>query len=211
MTAPVLEPTPENIERVADCVRDGGLVVAPTDTNLGLLLDPWHSEAIERAFGVKERPRSKPLTLFVHDPEDWNRFATHEDPALVESIVDAFWPGPLNIVLERTERVHDERLCKGPTVSVGCISNPTWRDLVAAVGGPVAMTSANKSGAADDRLVDVQFAREQVGDGVDYILDGGPQGTTTASTILDLTGDPSILRQGDISPAELNAVASLGV
>jgi len=211
MTAPVLDPTTANIQRVAECVRNGGVVAVPTDTNLGLLVDPWHADAIERVYELKGRSRSKPLTLFVLTPGDWRRFGTHDDPDVVEAIVDAFWPGPLNIVLERTERVHDDRLCKGSTVSIGCISNLTWRDVVAEIGGPVAMTSANKSGEADDRLVDVAYAREQVGDGVEYIVAGGPQGTTTASTILDLTGEPDILRKGDITAAALNDVASLGL
>ena len=211
MTAPVLDPTAANVERVADCVRDGGVVAAPTDTNMGLLLDPWYPAAVKRAFDIKDRSLSKPLTLFVRDPDDWRRFGTHDNPALVERVVDAFWPGPLNIVLERTEQVHDERLCLDSTVSVGCLSNPTWRALVAAIDRPVAMTSANRSGEADDRLVDTEFAREQVGDGVDLILAGEPQGTTTASTIVDLSGDPEIVRAGDITAADLNEAADLGV
>lgn len=211
MTAPVLEPSPENVQRVAECVRDGGVAVVPTDTNLGLLVDPWDAAAIERAFEIKARPSSKPLTLFVLDPTDWQRFGSHDDPELVEAIVDAFWPGPLNVVLERTERVHDDRLCLGSTVSIGCISNPTWRDVVRELDGPVAMTSANKSGQADDQLVDISLAREQVGDEVDLLLAGGPQGTTTASTILDVTNGQSILRQGDVTAAALNEAADLGL
>lgn len=211
MIAPVLSPTEENVEQVADCVRDGGVVVAPTDTNMGLLLDPWYPGAIERAYELKGRSRSKPLTLFVRDPGDWERFGTVADHGKVQSVVDAFWPGPLNVVFERTEQVPDERLCLGSTVSIGCVSNPVWRDLLAGIDRPVAMTSANKAGQADDRLVDVEFAREQVGAGVDYILAGEPQGTTTASTILDLTGEPEIIRQGDLTAGELEETAELGL
>ncbi len=119
--------------------------------------------------------------------------------------------GTADIVLERTERVHDGRLCKGSTVSIGCISNPRWREIVAEVGGPVAMTSANTAGETDDRLVAVEYTREQVGDGVEYILDDEPQGTTTASTILDMTGEPDILRKGDITATTLNDIAGLGL
>jgi L-threonylcarbamoyladenylate synthase len=197
----VLCPTTENLRRAAECIADGGVVVAPSDTNLALTVDPWHPDAIDRVSEMTGRPVEKPLTLFVRDPEAWREFGQHADPDLVNAFVDAFWPGPLNIVLRR--------VCRGDTVSIGCLSNPTWRELVSYLDGPVAMTSANRAGEADDRLVDLAFAREQVGDHVDYLVDGGPQGTTQSSTIVDLTGDPEILRQGDVTPDQLNEVADV--
>jgi len=214
MTAPVLEPTSENLRRAAEIVREGGVVAAPSDTNLGLLVDPRHEAAVERAYEIKGRPAHKPLTLFVRDPADWRRYGTHDDPDLVDALVDAFWPGPLNIVLERTERVPHERIQRDGTVSVGCLSNPTWCELVAGLDGPVAMTSANRSGAVpDDTLVDVELAREHVGDGVDAIVAGGAQGTTRASTIVDVTGATTeegassveILRRGDVTRDDIAA------
>jgi len=207
VTAPVLEPTEENITRAAECIRDGGVIVAPSDTNLALTLDPWNPQAVRRAYEIKDRPEHKPLTLFVHDPADWRRYASHDDPDRVDSLVEEFWPGPLNLVLRRTERVDDARLQRDGTVAVGCLENPTWRVLAARVGGPVAMTSANQSGTVDDdTLVDVALAREHVGDAVDLILEGAAQGTTRASTILDMSGDPTILRQGDIDAPALRTV-----
>jgi len=207
VTAPVLEPTDENLDRVATRIREGGVVVAPSDTNLGLALDPWNPEAVRRAYEIKDRPTHKPLTLFVRDPADWHRFGTHEDPDGVQRVVDAFWPGPLNIVLDATDRVDAERLRRDGTVSIGCLSNPTWRALAARVDGPIAMTSANRSGTVDDdTLVDVALAREHVGETVDLILRGGPQGTTRASTILDMSGDPEILRRGDVTAADVREV-----
>jgi L-threonylcarbamoyladenylate synthase len=104
VTAPVLEPTDENVARVADCIREGGVVVAPSDTNLGLALDPWDPAAVRRAYEIKDRPAHKPLTLFVRDPGDWRRFASHENPAVVDALAEEFWPGPLNLVLERDGR-----------------------------------------------------------------------------------------------------------
>ena len=200
MTAPVLDPTSDNIERVAECITDGGVVVAPSDTNMALTLDPWDSAAITRAYEIKSRPAHKPLTLFVRNPADWHSYGNHPDPALVEELAEAFWPGPLNLVLQRTDRVHDERLCMDKTVSIGCLANPVWRELTSHLDGPVAMTSANVSGTmADDELVTVETAVEHVGDDVDLILRGEPDDTTRASTILDLTGTPEILRQGDLA------------
>ncbi|ELZ23181.1 hypothetical protein C475_16069 [Halosimplex carlsbadense 2-9-1] len=207
MTAPVLDPTDENLRRAAECIRDGGVVVAPSDTNLALTLDPWNPEAVRRAYEIKDRPAHKPLTLFVRDPDDWRRYGTHDDPELVDALVDRFWPGPLNLVLSSTDRVSDERLQRDGTVAVGCLGNPTWRRLAALVDGPLAMTSANRSGTVDDdTLVDTDLAREHVGDGVDLIIDGEARGTTRASAILGLAGDPELLRRGDVSPADLRAV-----
>lgn len=205
----VLEPTSENLQRVAECIAEGGVVVAPSDTNLALTVDPWHAGAIDRVYEMTGRPPEKPLTLFVRDPDDWDAFGQHDDPDLVQRFVDEFWPGPFNVVLRRTREVPDQRVCMGETVSIGCLSNPTWRELVSHLEGPVAMTSANRSGEADGQLVDLAFAREQVGEHVDYLVDGEPQGTTQSSTIVDLTGDPEILRQGDVTAAALNAVADV--
>jgi len=207
MTAPVLEPTDETLHRAAECIRDGGVVVVPSDTNLALTLDPWNPDAVRRAYEIKDRPAHKPLTLFVRDPDDWRLYGTHDESALVDALAERFWPGPLNPVLPSTGRVSDERLRRDGTVAVGCLGNPTWRRLAEFVDGPVAMTSANRSGTVDDdTLVDVDLARDHVGDEVDLIVDGGPRGTTRASTILGLGGDPELLREGDVTAAELRTV-----
>ncbi|RJX44178.1 threonylcarbamoyl-AMP synthase [Halonotius aquaticus] len=206
MSGSRLEPTPEGIETAADCICDGGVVVAPSDTNLALTLDPWNEAAIERAFRIKNREPTDPLTLFIRDPADWERWATTDREAAVDTLVDAFWPGPLNIILEKTERVPDRVVAGGETVALGCLSNPTWRGLSAAVDQPLCMTSANLTGQADGQLVDLDLAIEQVGDRVDYILDGEAQGTTQSSTIVDLTDmEPTILRHGDITATDLDA------
>ncbi len=207
MTATRLEPTPEGIATAADCVLDGGVIVAPSDTNLALTLDPWNEAAIERAFRIKNREPTDPLTLFIRDPDDWQEWATTDRPAAIDALVEAFWPGPLNIVLPKTDAVPDRVVAGGETVALGCLSNPTWRRLAAAVDQPLCMTSANLTGQADDQLVDLDLAVEQVGDRVDYMLEHEPQGTTQSSTIIDYSrAEPTILRHGDITAANLDSV-----
>lgn len=204
-----LEPTADGIETAAECILDGGVVVAPSDTNLALTLDPWDEAAIERAFAIKNREPTDPLTLFIRDPDDWTRWGRSENHEAVQALVDAFWPGPLNIIVEKTDRVPDRVVAGGDTVAIGCLGNPVWRQLAAEVEMPLCMTSANLTGQADDQLVDLELASAQVGDRVDYILEGGPQGTTQSSTIVDLTGEePTIPRIGDISPADLDDVVA---
>jgi L-threonylcarbamoyladenylate synthase len=210
MDETLLEPTSEGIETAAECIRDGGVVVAPSDTNLALTLDPWDEAAIERAFAIKNREPTDPLTLFIEEPGEWDRWGRSDRPERVEALVDAFWPGPLNIVVEKTAAVPDRVVAGGETVAIGCLSNPVWRDLSAAVDQPLCMTSANLTGQADDQLVDLELATEQVGDRVDYILEGSAQGTTQSSTIVDLSGDEaSVLRRGDITVDELNDVVDI--
>ena len=206
MTATRLEPTAAGIATAADCILDGGVVVAPSDTNLALTLDPWDEAAIERAFRIKNREPTDPLTLFIRDPDDWREWARTDRGVAVDALVEAFWPGPLNIVLPKTDAVPDRVVAGGETVALGCLGNPTWRRLAAAVDQPLCMTSANLTGQADDQLVDLDLAVEQVGDRVDYVLTGEAQGTTQSSTIVDLTGaEPTIIRHGDIAADDLTA------
>lgn len=214
MSWPALSPTTENIHTVASCVRSGGVVVAPSDTNMALTVAPDRPDAIERVYEIKDRPDHKPLTLFVRDPRDWRRFARHDDPAVVDALAAAFWPGPLNLVLERDDPDLDDRCAMDGTVSIGCLANPVWRDLAEAVGGPVAMTSANRSGTvSDDQLVDVELAVDHVGADADYVLGGEPEGTTRASTILSVAGGDAdvatVLRQGDLTPTNIERATSL--
>ena len=202
----LLDPTDEGVATAADCILEGGVVVAPSDTNLALTLDPWDEAAIERAFRIKNREPTDPLTLFIRDPDDWREWATTDRGAAVDALVGVFWPGPLNIVLPKTDAVPDRVVAGGETVALGCLSNPTWRRLAAAVDQPLCMTSANLTGQADDQLVDLDLAVEQVGDRVDYILEGEAQGTTRSSTIVDLaSAEPTIIRHGDIAADDLTA------
>ena len=206
MTATRLEPTAAGIATAADCILDGGVVVAPSDTNLALTLDPWDEAAIERAFRIKNREPTDPLTLFIRDPDDWREWARTDRGVAVDALVEAFWPGPLNIVLPKTDAVPDRVVAGGETVALGCLGNPTWRRLAAAVDQPLCMTSANLTGEADDQLVDLDLAVEQVGDRVDYVLTGEAQGTTQSSTIVDLaSAEPTIIRHGDIAADDLTA------
>ncbi|MFC6757354.1 MULTISPECIES: L-threonylcarbamoyladenylate synthase [Haloarcula] len=216
MSSPALSPTPENVQTVANCIRNGGVVVAPSDTNMALTVAPDQPDAIDRVYAIKDRPTHKPLTLFVRDPRDWRRFARDDDPETVDALAEAFWPGPLNLVLERDSPGLDDRCAMDGTVSVSCLANPVWCELADAVGGPVAMTSANQSGTVpDDRLVDVELAADHVGEAADYILGGEPAGTTRASTILSLaageSGEARMLRRGDLTASDIERATSLTV
>lgn len=191
-------PTPSNIQKAAEIVRSGGLVVCPSDTNLAITIDPWNEQAVQRVFEVKRRPATSPLTLFIGDPADWRIYGEHEDPARVDRLIKAIWPGPLNIVVKASDKAPRPALMGGDTISIGCLSNPVPQALIKAFGKPVAMTSANLSGQANGVLVDIQLAYTQIGADVDAILDGGAINTTRSSTIISLLDEMKVLRQGDI-------------
>lgn len=194
----IWDPSPANIDRAAAIIRDGGLVVCPSDTNLAITIDPWNERAVQRVFEVKRRPATSPLTLFIGNPEDWRIYGEHDEPERVDALIRKFWPGPLNIVVRTSEKAPRPALMGGSTISIGCLSNPVPQNLIKALGHPVAMTSANLSGQANNVLVDVKLARSQIGADVDAILDGGAMDTTLSSTIVSLVDDFKVLRQGDL-------------
>lgn len=211
MSTRALEPTPENLRLAADCIRDDGVVLSPSDTNMAIGADPHDEGAIARIYEIKGRSPEKPLTLFVRDPEDWRRYGRPDEAGVAGRLVDAFWPGPPFMIVEATERVPHRRVRFEGTVSIGCIANPTWRGMMAHLDGPLAMTSANRSGTVDDdTLIDLELAREHVGDGVDAILaEGPPESATRATTIVDVANGPRLYREGDVTAADLNAVADV--
>ena len=205
----ILEPTKENFKIVAKTIKNGGVIISPSDTNIALTLNPWNEDAIERAFEIKNRPATSPLTLFVLNPNDWKKYGYSKDEAMVQSLVNKFWPGPLNIIVNKKDTVPDKMLCGGDTISISCLSNPTWRKMMKELNMPVAMTSANLSGQANGVLVDMELALEQVGEKVDYLLTGEAQGTTKSSTIISLIDKPCITRLGDISAEDIEKVINI--
>lgn len=211
MSELLLDPTSENLRRAAACIRNGGVVLSPSDTNMALGVDPDEEAAIDRLYKIKERSQSKPLTLFVRDPADWRQYGYPDEAGVAERLVDAFWPGPPFLIVEASDRVPDHRVQHQGTVSIGCIANPTWRELMAYVDGPLAMTSANQSGTVDDdTLIDLELAREHIGDDVDIIINEDPPETATqATTIVDIANGPRLYREGDLTRADLNAVIDI--
>lgn len=211
MAGRVLEPTPANLRRAAARLRDGGVVLSPSDTNMALAVDPQDDAAIDRVYEIKGRPRAKPLPLFVRDPGAWTQYGRPDEAGVADRLIDALWPGPVFLIVRATDRVPHDRVQHEGTVCLGCIANPTWREMMTHVEGPIAMTSANRSGAvADDTLVDLELARAHVGDDVDVIVaEDPPEAATRATTIVDVVNGPRLHREGDVTATALNAVVDV--
>jgi L-threonylcarbamoyladenylate synthase len=201
------------ITRAVAILRAGGLVAFPTETVYGLGADAEQPQAVRRIFAAKGRPPDHPLIVHVNASQaldDWAR----EVPAGARALAQAFWPGPLTLVLARSARAHD--LVTGGQDSVGlrCPSHPWAQALLAAFGGGIAAPSANRFGRISPTTA--EHVRADLGekpDGlVDLILDGGACPIGIESTIVDFSaGSARLLRPGSITRAQLAAVLGAAV
>ncbi len=191
----------EAILEVAERLRHGAVVVAPTDTNYGVFCNPFHRGAAERMYAMKGRDGGKPLSLFVPTPVDWQRWAKAPQHPGFQSLLDDVWPGPLNVILARRRVVPDWVTSDKDTVAVVHNRCQVLNLLSIYSGLPLAATSANLSGTIDSGLVDLTIAVQHLGEFVDVAVEGeGPSEFTISSTIVDFTtAPPGIVRQGDVT------------
>jgi L-threonylcarbamoyladenylate synthase len=191
--------------RAAEVLRDGGLVVLPTDTVYGLAADAFDRLATGRIASVKGRDRRVPLPVFVRSPKQLIGL-TPSVPDEAERLMAAYWPGPLTMVLRAEAGMRWDLGDSAGTITVRMPLDELALAVVRAVG-PLAVTSASRTGQAPPTTVEA--AREQLGDEVDLYLDGGARPERAAvSTIVDLSGaEPRILRPGALPDAQVLAVA----
>lgn len=193
-----------DLQEAAALLRRGGLVAFPTETVYGLGADALNPRALERIFEVKGRPRTNPLILHVSGlPMAQGLVA--ELPLPARRLMEAFWPGPLTLVLPKRPEVPDEVTAGGPTVALRMPEHPLALALLRTFGGPLAAPSANRSEHVSPTTADHVHA--DLGDRVDLILDGGPCRTGLESTVVDLSSPvPRLLRPGPLPPSALEAV-----
>lgn len=183
-------------------MKKGNPIIVPTDTNYNLACFPDSIEAINKIFLYKKRKKDKPLSLFFLNPNDWEKYGYADNKDLMHLLVKKFWPGPLNIVLKKKNSGYDYMLNSSDTISLGCISNPSWRNFMKNLdGNAIGITSSNISGMADDTLVTKEIALNHMKNKVKYLIESNnPINTTKSSTIIAIKTDGiKILREGDIS------------
>ena len=182
------------LETAADRLRRGGLVAFPTETVYGLGANALDSRAVAGIFEAKGRPRFDPLIVHVADPAAVHGIVTKCNRKATQ-LIDRFWPGPLTLVLPKSEIIPDIVTSGLPTVAVRMPDHPMALELIRAAGVPVAAPSANRFGCLSPTTP--AHVREQLGDRIDLILDGGACAVGVESTILDLTEtSPVLLRPG---------------
>lgn len=190
--------------RAADLLRAGELVAFPTETVYGLGADAGNPQAIARIFAAKGRPADHPLIVHLPDASHIERWAS-EIPGMAFKLATAFWPGPLTLIMRRRPSVLDAITGGQDTVGLRVPNHPTALQLLQAFGGGIAAPSANRFGRISPTTA--AHVREELGNSVSMILDGGPCQVGIESTILDLSGgEPRILRPGMLDAPSLGAV-----
>jgi L-threonylcarbamoyladenylate synthase len=193
----------DEVRRAADVLRRGGLVAFPTETVYGLGADASNSQAIARLYEVKRRPADHPV--IVHFASAADAFAwAREVPAQAHTLAKHFWPGPLTLILGRSGKAKDFVTGGQDSVGLRVPSHPIAHQLLRLFGDGVAAPSANRFGAVSPTTA--AHVRDDLGQDVDLVLEGGPSEVGIESTIVDLSaGAPVLLRPGRISRSELEA------
>jgi L-threonylcarbamoyladenylate synthase len=197
-------PVMSDLERAVEILRRGGLVAFPTETVYGLGGDATNAAAVRRIFAAKGRPATNPLIIHVADERTARRYAG-DWPGAAEQLANAFWPGPLTLVLPKTPAIVAEATAHLPTVAIRCPSHPVALELLREFGGPVAAPSANRSSRVSPTAA--QHVRDELGEAVDLVLDGGHCEVGIESTVLDLTSPrPTILRPGSVTRDQIETL-----
>jgi len=199
-----LYPEQALLDHAAALLRAGEVVVLPTETVYGLGADALRTEAVERIFLAKDRPFNDPLIVHIAD-EDILKTLTTAIPAQVKPLAEAFWPGPLTLILPRSASVPRLVTAGLDTVAIRMPRHPVALALIRALGSPLAAPSANRFKHVSPTTA--QHAYADLNGRVPLILDAGPSEVGVESTVLDLCSDtPTILRPGGISLEALRAV-----
>ena len=208
MTAEILpihptEPEPDRIARVVRSLIAGNVAAVPTDTFYGLAVDPVNLSAVDRIYEIKTRARHKPLSLLISETAQAYGLARQIDTAF-DRLAERFWPGPLTIIVKAGARLPLRVTANTGNVALRVPEAPIARAVVDALGLPITATSANLQGAAE--CTHAASVRDQIGDRIPLIVDGGPTGHTQPTTIVDLSLGPGrweILREGAIPTYEI--------
>jgi L-threonylcarbamoyladenylate synthase len=203
MTPPVL-PSPQDLARAVAALRAGGLVAFATETVYGLGADAGNAAAVQRVFALKGRPAAHPVIVHLHDAVQMNEWVI-EVPPVAQRLAEAFWPGPLTLVLPRAAGVSDVITGGQDSVALRVPVHPVARALLAAFGGGIVAPSANRYGHISPTTA--AHVHAEFGDAV-QVLDGGDCEVGLESTIVScLRGRVQLLRPGGITLSQLRAVA----
>jgi L-threonylcarbamoyladenylate synthase len=197
------EPEPALIEYVVNSLNCGNVVALPTDTFYGLAVDPVNLQAVDRIYDLKTRARHKPLSLLLSEVSQAYDLARNLDTAF-DRLAERFWPGPLTLIVNAGAKLPLRVTANTGHVALRVPEAAIARAVVARLGLPITATSANLSGMSECTYA--QCVREQLGEKIPLIVDGGPTARSVPTTIVDLSGGGSswtILREGAIPTHEI--------
>ena len=195
-----------NYEDIGKALKEGELIIYPTDTVYGVGGIIESEEAIKKIYKAKERSFTSPLIVLVSDISKIEKIAyiNEKNRGKIEKLIKAFWPGGLTIILNKKENVPDIMVSGGMTVGVRMPEHETALKIIDAAGGLLPTTSANISGEPSPR----SYAElsEKFKSRVEIVVDGGECPIGTASTIIDMSNEPKILRTGAISISDIEKI-----
>ena len=193
----------EQLQEAADIIRNGGLVAFPTETVYGLGANALNAEAVKSIFAAKNRPADNPVIVHIANQNDLSRYAI-EVPNIAKTLIHAFWPGPLTLVLRKSAEIPMEVTAGSETVTIRFPDHKIAQELIRLAGVPIAAPSANTSGRPSPTTA--QHVLQDLDGKVDLIIDGGPTNVGVESTVLDITSQPPLLlRPGQVTFEELQA------
>jgi L-threonylcarbamoyladenylate synthase len=200
---------PEDIARAAEILRGGGTVAFPTETVYGLGANALSDEAVAKIFEAKQRPNWDPLIVHVCDREMLGKVVSGELSRVAKGLLQKFWPGPLTLLLPRTEAVPDAVTAGRPLVGVRMPKHPVALELIRLAGVPVAAPSANRFGHTSPTTAAHVLA--DLDGRIDAILDGGPTAVGLESTVAEVTDDGVVVyRPGAVDPDAIESEAGVG-
>ncbi len=192
------------IPLAAQIIREGGTVVFPTETVYGIGANAFDPDAVARIFEIKRRPRFNPLIVHLPSIHLIEEVAV-DVPAQAMQLAEAFWPGPLTLVLPKNPGMPDIVTAGLPTIGLRMPNHPVAQSLLRAARVPIAAPSANRFTRLSPTLV--SHAQEQLGTEVDLYLDGGPCTVGVESTIVGwIDGRATLLRRGGLPVEEIEAL-----
>jgi len=193
-----------DVSQAVTILRNGGLVAIPTETVYGLGADARNDAALRKIFQAKQRPIDHPLIVHVADMTQLAEWVS-EVPPMAKQLAQAFWPGPLTLIFKKAAKVSNLVTGGQETVGIRIPSHPVALELLKAYGGGLAAPSANRYGRISPTTSEA--VREELGDAVDMVLEGGQCEVGLESTIVDVSGEqPVVLRPGMITTTEIEAV-----
>ncbi|MEK7287341.1 MAG: L-threonylcarbamoyladenylate synthase, partial [Elusimicrobiota bacterium] len=198
-----------DFERAVAILRFGGVVGFPTETVYGLGARAFDKKAVACVYRLKGRPANNPLIVHVNGLAQLKEVASRVPP-MAQKLIQAFWPGPLTLILEKSARIPKGVTSGLDTVAVRMPNHPLALKLLKELGEPIAAPSANRSGRPSPTTA--MHVREEFGGDLEIVLDGGPCHVGLESTIVDATGPIlRILRPGAITEQQLKSVAGLSL
>lgn len=204
MDTKILKPTQDGIQLACEIITAGDVVAIPTETVYGLFADATSADACANIFKAKDRPQDNPLIVHISDYEMWQD-TVESIPEDAMKLAEAFWPGPLTIILKKKDIIPDEVTAGMDTVGIRMPSHPVVLEIISKTRLPLAGPSANRSGRPSP--TDAQTVFSDMTGRIPLVLDGGECNIGVESTVISLAGpQPVLFRPGFITKAQMEDV-----